>query len=128
MLIDQLGHLKLADFGTCMRMDKVEHLKLYLIQQSHANLQINMYMWLFWTKTYKNIFCSEKHEFKANRLCLKRISNFQHYDNYNFFNLYWKSFISIILKTGSIHLYCCFFWGGAMSVQLLFISWDQFGI
>ena len=23
MLIDQAGHLKLADFGTCMRMDKV---------------------------------------------------------------------------------------------------------
>ena len=24
MLLDKQGHLKLADFGTCMRMDKVQ--------------------------------------------------------------------------------------------------------
>jgi serine/threonine protein kinase len=27
MLLDKLGHLKLADFGTCMRMDAVSVLK-----------------------------------------------------------------------------------------------------
>lgn len=26
MLLDKAGHLKLADFGTCMKMNKVSHL------------------------------------------------------------------------------------------------------
>ena len=30
MLMDSKGHLKLADFGTCMKMDKVRSIYLYL--------------------------------------------------------------------------------------------------
>jgi len=31
MLLDTQGHLKLADFGTCMRMDKVSLFVKYLV-------------------------------------------------------------------------------------------------
>lgn len=30
MLLDKAGHLKLADFGTCMKMNKVSHLIMTL--------------------------------------------------------------------------------------------------
>jgi Rho-associated protein kinase 2 len=32
MLLDKHGHLKLADFGTCMRMDAVSMLKVAVIK------------------------------------------------------------------------------------------------
>lgn len=42
MLLDQHGHLKLADFGTCMKMDKVgcaRHLYLCCFQTSWTRVE-----------------------------------------------------------------------------------------
>ena len=40
MLLDKDGHLKLADFGTCMKMDKVNFLQLFLNIQNFNRLLI----------------------------------------------------------------------------------------
>jgi Rho-associated protein kinase 2 len=41
MLLDKHGHLKLADFGTCMRMDVVSVLKKDEVKLTHFIL----YLW-----------------------------------------------------------------------------------
>lgn len=44
MLLDKQGHLKLADFGTCMRMDKVQAMFFNAFVIVSLDLSINNYM------------------------------------------------------------------------------------
>ena len=41
MLLDRLGHLKLADFGTCMKMDSVSHLNVNLAESCVSEKNVN---------------------------------------------------------------------------------------
>jgi len=41
MLLDAMGHLKLADFGTCMKMDAVSTLIKLLVKYECVNLKCN---------------------------------------------------------------------------------------
>ena len=52
MLLDKHGHLKLADFGTCMKMDEV------------SNKQVKKKMLVFWETKIKEHLKSGLHSFK----------------------------------------------------------------
>ena len=54
MLIDVTGHLKLADFGTCMKMDKVSYefaimmsLAIYTFFSPPISIYLSLYLFIY---------------------------------------------------------------------------------